>query len=126
MSNFLASAAQWLADKQKAYVSETVTYTRPGTGSVSGIQATIGRTAFRTSNDGPSRLEWVDADFLIEAADLVIGGVAITPQKGDTITPTTGNLVGHVYQVQATPGEQHARSSDQFGIRLRIHGKRTL
>jgi len=126
VSDLLQAAQQRLADRLKALVGQPFTYTQAGVVSNGRVTGIIGRTAFRTSDArGVSRLEWDDADVLMEAADLVALGVA-KPVKGDVITPTGTNPLndGRAYEVQAPPGEQHYRPSDPYGILLRIHTKR--
>jgi hypothetical protein len=59
---------------------------------------------------------------LIHAADLVLGGTPILPQRGDIIRETQGDKT-LVYEVMA-PGKEPAwRWSDAFRKVLRIHAK---
>jgi hypothetical protein len=46
------------------------------------------------------RMEWTDRDFLIQAADLVVGTETITPQRGDQVKETVGSIVT-TYEVAA-------------------------
>jgi hypothetical protein len=118
MPDMLHDGLAWLAAQLTTFYSQTVTYTRPGLGSCA-LQATIGRTAFRTGDDRNTRLEWADVDFLIDASLLVIGAQTITPKTGDRIAWNA-----RVYEVQPFNGEQPFRPSDPFAIKLRIHTKR--
>jgi hypothetical protein len=125
MSFFNDFGQSWLAGQITANCAQAVTYTRQGAGSVT-VQAVIGRTAFRVDDTlaQRSRLEWADLDFLIDQALLVIGGVTITPTKGDRIAPGVAPLLGKTYEVQPVNGEPAARFSDPFGNKWRIHCKR--
>lgn len=118
MPDMLQDGVTWLAGKLKAYVSQSVTYSRPGSGSVV-IVATPGQTMFRTGDDRVSRVEWSDADFIVTAADLVLASAVVVPKTGDRIT-----WGAKVFEVQPTNGEQVYRNHDEYGITLRIHTKR--
>ena len=86
------------------------------------IEATIGSTAFdRTDEYGVvHRIE--SRDYLVAAADLVLGGEAVTPKAGDRITETGESSV-HEYEVMS-PGDEPAwRYSDPQRRTLRIHTK---
>jgi hypothetical protein len=116
----LQAGVSWLAGQLTANAAQAVQYVRQGMGQVS-VAATIGRTAFRTDDTlaQRSRLEFSDADFLIDAALLIIAGVTITPQQGDRIVWS-----GRTYEAQPYNGEPAARYSDEFGLKWRIHCKR--
>ncbi len=46
------------------------------------VQATIGRTLLKLDDGmGGVRMEWTDRDFLIQALDLEMAGIAIPPQR---------------------------------------------
>jgi hypothetical protein len=67
-------------------------------------------------------MEWTDRDFLIHAADLVLAGNAVLPERGDVIRETQGGQT-FVFAVMA-PGKEPAwRWSDVFRKVLRIHAK---
>ncbi|MEM7630373.1 MAG: hypothetical protein AAF356_13290 [Planctomycetota bacterium] len=105
---------------RQAHLSRTVVYRR-GADSVE-IEATVGSTAFdRTDEYGVvHRIE--SRDYLVTAADLVLGGEAVTPKAGDRITET-GEARVHEYEVMA-PGDEPAwRYSDPQRRTLRIHTK---
>ena len=56
------------------------------------VQATIGRTLLKLEDGyGGVQMQWTDRDFLIPAADLVLGGSTVTPQRGDRINETVGD-----------------------------------
>lgn len=117
MANMIEDAMSMLSAELQRVVASSITYTRAGLGSVD-VTARVGRQAFRLGQDGESRLEWSDKDFIVPVADLAIGGSAITPRRGDQIT-----YRGRVYQVQAPGGEPPARHTDSFGTDWRIHTK---
>jgi hypothetical protein len=71
---------------------------------------------------GGVRIEWTDRDYLIQAADLVLGAEQIVPERGDRVLDTTG-AVTLIYEVMAFGGEPPWRFSDPFGKLLRIHTK---
>lgn len=121
MPDLLHFGLDWLGEQLKAHVSRLVVYRRGGD-EVS-VQATIGRTLLKLDDGyGGVRMEWTDRDFLIHAADLVLGGNAVLPQRGDLVRETQGTTT-FVYEVMA-PGKEPAwRWSDVYRKMLRIHSK---
>jgi len=120
VGDLLAKGSEMLDRTRRAYLSRTVVYRR-GADSVE-IEATIGSTAFdRTDEYGVvHRIE--SRDYLVAAADLVLGGEAVTPKAGDRITETGESRV-HEYEVMS-PGDEPAwRYSDPQRRTLRIHTK---
>ena len=120
MGDLLAKGSELLDRTRRAHLSRTVMYRR-GADSVE-IEATVGSTAFdRTDEYGVvHRIE--SRDFLIAAADLVLGGTAVLPKPGDRITEA-GSTSIHEYEVMAPGGEPAWRYSDPQRLTLRIHTK---
>jgi hypothetical protein len=121
MPDLLQYGLDWLGDQLKAHVSRSVIYRRGGDEVT--VQATIGRTLLKLDDGyGGVRMEWTDRDFLIHAADLVLGGNPVLPQRGDLVRETQGTTT-FVYEVMA-PGKEPAwRWSDVYRKMLRIHSK---
>ncbi|MBM3984020.1 MAG: hypothetical protein FJ304_27880 [Planctomycetes bacterium] len=121
MPDLLRTGSDWLADMLKEHASRPVVYLR-GAVEVT-MQATIGRTLLKLDDGyGGVRMEWTDRDFLIHAADLVLGAVTVLPERGDTVRETQGDKT-LVYEVMA-PGKEPAwRWSDAYRKVLRIHTK---
>jgi hypothetical protein len=121
MPDLLRAGSDWLAEMLKEHASRSVAYRR-GADEVL-VQATIGRTLLKLDDGyGGVRMEWTDRDFLIHAADLVLGDSPTLPERGDVIRETQGGKV-FVYEVMA-PGKEPAwRWSDVFRKVLRVHAK---
>jgi hypothetical protein len=120
MSNVLEQGAAWLADQLKTHASTEVLYTR-GADQVT-VNATIGKTEFEV-DDGSGLLQRVQSrDYLIQAADLQLGGSPTLPLAGDRIRETVGDKT-YVYEVMAPGKEPCYRFSDPFRRLLRIHTK---
>lgn len=120
MTNLLQIGASWLADQMKTHASIDVTYER-GAEQVP-VKATVGKTEFEI-DDGSGVIErFQSRDYLIHAADLVLGGVETLPVAGDLIRETQGAKT-FVYEVMAPGDEPHYRYSDPFRTLLRIHSK---
>lgn len=127
-----------------------ITYTRGGNSLT--FTAVPGRTRFASNEQGHARVEWGDADFIIEMADLAFGGTMVEPRLGDRVTrtvngpPTNGvfwddgepmdwddgspvlweePVYMRTYEV-ATPntGEPAWRDSDNDPTAYRVHCKR--
>ena len=121
MPDLLRLGQQWLASKLKSHASSTVVYVR-GANQVS-VSATIGRTLMKLDDGyGGIRMQWTDRDFLIAPLDLIIAGLAITSEPGDTILETVGTKV-YTYEVNAPGGEPAWRWSDPHRSLYRIHTK---
>jgi hypothetical protein len=98
----------------KAGASQTVTYRR-GALSVS-VKASIGASLVETpSAAGGVTFDRTNLDFCINAADLVLGGVAVEPVDSDTIT-----YAGGVYVV-ARPDQSTAAWYWSNDYSYRIH-----
>ena len=122
MTNLLKTASDWLQDRQKTHAATLIVYSRGG--HQIALTATVGRTEFEidTGDGFPVRLE--SRDFLIHAADLVLGGVTVLPERHDRIRETdpAGDTV--VYEVMGpTEDSPPWRYSDSFRRRLRVHTK---
>jgi hypothetical protein len=115
MGDLLQQAADWLTGMRQAHLSRMVTYSRGGE-SVQ-IAATVGSTTFEV-DDGTVMQRWESRDYLVKAADLVLAGEPIQPQRGDRIVDGSA-----VYEVLAPAGQDCWRKSDPYGITLRIHTK---
>jgi hypothetical protein len=120
MADLLETASRWLQDQRHRHLSRTVTYRR-GAESAQ-LAATIGRTKFEI-DDGYGAIERYESrDFLVLAEELVLGGSAVLPDRGDRIEETVGTTT-YVYEVCAPGKEPPWRYSDPYRQTLRIHTK---
>lgn len=122
MANLLQTGQAWLAGKLKAHAATSVVYDRGG--QTVALEATFGRTDAERVDENGIGIRAEITDFIITAADLVIGGATTLPKRGDLIRHTAGG-VEKTYEVM-TVGDGHYRPSDPFGTMLRIHTKLTL
>ena len=127
-SNMLQRGSAWLESMRHRHVTTTVTYQRGtvGTGIASvEVDATIGQTTFETESETGALVKVQSRDFLILAADLVLGDVQTLPMQGDVIreTATDGSGKVHLYEVMAPNGAPHYRYSAPVRTALRIHTK---
>ena len=88
MGDMLARGQAWLAAQQKTHASRPVVYRRGGA-SVT-LDATIGKTDFEYTDGYGATIIDQSRDYLIHAADLVLGGERTLPLSGDTIEETDG------------------------------------
>ena len=118
MTDLLQQGAAWLEGMRHKHASRPVVYQR-GEQSIA-LNTTVGRSMFQViAADG--LVEQVERrDYLVRAADLVLGGVVVLPQVGDRIHETVGGKV-QVYKVMGAGQEKHFRPSDSDGLTLRIH-----
>ena len=120
MVDLLEQGSAWLEDQRVKHTARTVVYQRDA--EAIEVQATIGRTVFEQADEYGAIVRHEARDFLILADDLVIGGQAVLPERGDRIREPQGEKV-FVYEVMA-PGKEPAwRYSDPYRKTLRIHTK---
>lgn len=120
MSDLLESGSDWLAGQLKAHAGREVVYRRGAESAA--VTATIGRTEFETIDEHGAVGKWEARDYLIHAADLLLGGAAVLPERGDRIEETQGNQT-FVYEVLAPSNEPVWRYSDAYRTLLRVHTK---
>ena len=83
MGDLLAQGSAWLEQQRTKHLATTVTYVRNDVQIT--VPATIGRTKYEADDGQVVRIEFTDRDYLILAADLVLGGQVSEPQRGDLI-----------------------------------------
>src|SRR3990167_2991805 len=114
MANLLEQGSAWLEAQRHTHATSPVTYRR-GALSVA-LNATVGRTKFEQASaaaldEVAVSIQSESRDYLLRALDLLIGGVAVTPARGDTIEETIGAQV-FVHEVLPLGAEPPWRWSD--------------
>jgi len=121
MQDLLQAGQAWLADQLHEHVATEVTYRRGADEAI--VRARIGRTLLKLDDGyGGVRMVWTDRDYLIRAADLVLGGSPAQPQRGDQIREVVGAQT-LVYEVLAPGDEPPWRWADPHRQMFRIHTK---
>ena len=123
MPNLLEQGAAWLADQLKTHASTEVVYQRGGNQVT--VAATIGKTEFEIDDGSGNVQRFQSRDYLIQTADLQLGGQTTLPMAGDRLGETVGEQT-FVYEVLAPGNEPHFRYSDPVRKVLRIHTKLVL
>lgn len=116
MANFLNSAMAHAAAALKGNRGDSVTYQR-GADSVS-ITAAIGATEFERDDGDGVQVAFKSTDFIITASEIILGGFATQPRRGDKIVSGT-----RTYEVLSINGEPHFSWMDAAGTLMRIHTK---
>lgn len=119
MADMINVGSAWLEAQRKSFLSRSVTYTR-GAYSVS-VAASAGKTVFQIDDGYGAIISVTSQDFIILAADLILNGVVVVPQRGDKIVDTQGGVL--TYEVCAPGKEPDWRYSDNYQRSLRIHSK---
>ena len=101
----------------RSHATLWVTYTR-GASSVR-ILATIGSTTVEQETRFGGTLEVRHRDYIIDRRDLVLDGLAVEPQTGDTITETEASG-DFIYEVVPLEGQQSWRWSDVYRLAYRL------
>lgn len=122
MSNLLAQGVAFLDAQRKAHMASEVVYRR-GAEDLA-IAATVGVTRFEVEDESGFRSQVTARDYLVTAADMVLGGQAAEPAVGDTIRETIGSQV-FVHEVLPFGLEPAWRWSDPHRTTFRIHTKHT-
>ena len=121
MQDLLQAGQAWLANQLHEHVATEVTYRRGADEAI--VRATIGRTLLKLDDGyGGVRMVWTDRDYLIRAADLLVSGNPIQPQRGDQIREVVGTRT-LVYEVLAPGEEPPWRWADPHRQMVRIHTK---
>jgi hypothetical protein len=118
--DLLEQSSAWLDGQRKKYLSRPVTYSRAE--DEVEVLATVGKTTFNIDSGAGVVESFESRDFLILAADLMLGGVPVAPQRGDRITETQGDQT-FVYEVMGPGQELCWRWSDPYRRAMRIHTK---
>ena len=126
MADLLQKASAWLEDQRTKFLTQSVVYQR-GSDTVE-LPATIGTTVFQIDDGAGALLRIESRDYLLRAVDLILGGNAILPKRGDRIRETSGTRGGQVivYEVVGHGGggdEPCWRWSDAYRQTLRVHTK---
>ncbi|MCE5327892.1 MAG: hypothetical protein LLG01_15910 [Planctomycetaceae bacterium] len=116
MADLLGQAIEWLDSIRAAHLSRQVSYIRGGQ-SIE-IAATLGSTRYDVVDDTGAVMQARSTDFIVSAAELVLGGQVVMPACGDRIS-----LEGKVFEVLALAGGTHWRQCDPLGRTIRIHAK---
>jgi hypothetical protein len=121
MTDMLRTGQEWLANQLRTHASSPIVYVR-GSDQVA-VTAIIGRTLMKIEDGyGAIHMQWTDRDFLIAPDELILAGLQVLPERGDTIHETLNGIV-YIYEVNAPGAEPPWRWSDPHHTLLRIHTK---
>lgn len=122
MGDLLKQGAEFLHAQRSAHMASDVVFVRGAESVV--LSATIGHTDFEEADTDGFIQRVQTRDYLVLAADLVLGGQPSTPVRGDIIRETIGEKV-FVYEVMSPGNEPLWRWSDPHRNTIRIHTKHT-
>jgi hypothetical protein len=116
MANKMKQAQEFLNKQRNEHMTDMLVYRR-GDKTVE-LAATVGKTIFKVDNGHGVAVRIESRDYLINAADLILDGAAVEPEKGDEFIEN-----GMIYEVSAPAKEPEWRWSDSFHTTYRIHTK---
>lgn len=119
MTDRLATGFARLSARRRAHMTRSVTYVR-GDDSVE-LVATPGRTIFRYDDRHGRNVRKEMRDFIITAADLVLGGSAVEPEAGDRIQEAVGDETWTYEVLDPNADEPAWRYTDSRHTQFRIH-----
>jgi len=120
VADLLEQSSAWLDGQRRKHLAKPVTYCR-GQAEVQ-VPATVGRTTFEIDSGAGVSERFEARDFIITAADLVLGGAAFTPERGDRIRESVGGET-LVYEVVGPGQELCLRWIDPYLLASRVHTK---
>ena len=121
MADLLQTGAAWLAGQLQSHAGQTVTYSRSGA-SVE-VTATVGQSEYEASDVENYHTTIKMRDYIVNAADLVINGSAIKPQRGDQIRQVVDGET-KVYEVLPPSSNSDVyENRDGREVIYRIHTK---
>jgi hypothetical protein len=120
MADLLQRSSEWLDGMREKHCTIEVEYKRGAL--TAQIPATVGKTVFQVSREYGLFERHESRDYLVSAANLVLGSQEVLPERGDVIRETDG-AVAYEYEVMAPGNEPCWRWSDDYRRTLRIHTK---
>jgi hypothetical protein len=120
MVDLLEQGASWLCDQRMQFASQSIVYGRGAMAVV--LDATLGVTNVEFEEVAGVVEQFTSRDFIVKASDLVLGGAAVEPQRGDRIEITLGGVLC-VFEVLVPTGMECWKWSDPYRKAMRIHTK---
>ena len=123
--NILGAAATWLAGQLAQSVSVPVTYIRGAL--TCPLAATLGYSLLKVKSPGNAvavHIVRTDADWIFQAATLILGGVTVLPVRMDVIQRLWPDGVTRQYQVLPYGADEpEYRFVDPERTMIRLHTK---
>lgn len=119
MTGRLARGSSWLASRLQSEAVE-VTYRR-GNDSIDSLAVVPGNTRHDELGAEAANVTSRDRDWIALAADLVIGGVRVEPDRGDEIDWIDATGTKRTFCVLERPGDRCFRYTDQTMLQVRIY-----
>ena len=120
MVDLLEQGAAWLCDQRTEFASQSIVYGRAALAVV--LDASLGVTNVEFEEVAGVVEQFSSRDFIVKASDLVLGGAAVEPQRGDRIEITLSGVLC-VFEVLAPTGMECWKWSDPYCKAMRIHTK---
>jgi len=118
VANSHAAAQLRAFESNRVVAGVSVSYHR-GADSVT-ITAVPATTSMEAIDDAGSMVRLKVRDYLVKAADLVLDGIIVEPDRGDQIKEVIGST-RFVHEVLGPVGQQHFAWSSIDGSVLRVH-----
>ena len=119
MPNLLKAGQELIARTLKSHGSETVVYRRGSSQVLTGLKASVGQPDMAFQEVGAGRRRSDRREFVITAADLILGGDVTPPLVNDSIDVTEDGVTRR-YLVVPDGDLPESQPADAFGIMLRI------
>jgi hypothetical protein len=119
MAGLLSRGSSWLSSRLQAEAVQ-VTYRR-GNDSIDALAVVPGNTRHDELGAEAANVTSRDRDWIVLAADLVIGGQRVEPERGDEIDWIDATGIMRTFCVLERPGDRCFRYTDQTMQRVRIY-----
>ena len=125
MAGFLKNGVAWLKEQTFSHLAdEAVGSFTDGTYTSSIKLVSGGPYLFRVDQgEGVSTVKWSDQDFIVQASELKLNGVAVLPAAGQQFTRTVNGKT-EVFELMYLPSEQPWKWHDPDHTTIRLHCKR--
>lgn len=121
MTNRLQDGVAWLGGQLKDHAGTSIAYQR-GANTVT-LTGTATLHEYEIVDQDGFSATVLSRDYIVHAADLVLGGAEIAPRAGDQITETIG-AVACSFEVMPLGMKKEYEPVDRDGLLLMIHTKK--
>src|SRR5262245_43282751 len=120
----LLARGQALLNRLRKQDGVAVTYSRGSGPAAESVPLTcwVAGTRVQAEEAGGVVVQWGERDYMVAVADLVLGGIPTTPQKGDRLAEAVSGQVWELVEPRTL--EAAWRYSDHTRLTYRVHAKR--
>lgn len=119
--SIFATAADWLARQRNAHAAMPAVYRRGDAWCP--LRAAPGRTRYEQATAEGATIEASRDDWILQAADLVLGGQLAEPERGDRLEVNWPDGRTRTYEVLPLADGQRCFALDPHRVTFRVHAR---